>query len=95
MGNSACSCCLLCLKEKEAVIDVHKLVYKSICEYPCNTLSDLTLRRGDILEVIEEGERWVFAKKISPQHDKKGFTEEQIHVPRDFVKPVDSLEAQP
>lgn len=98
MGNSACSCeccCSQCSEEKEEDIDVHKPVYKSICEYPCSSLSDLKLKKGDILELIEEGEHWVIAKRIPAKHDKKGFIEEQVYVPRDFVKPVGSLEAQP
>lgn len=96
MGNCACSCercCSLCSKKKEE--GINKRVYKSICEYHSNSLSDQKLRKGDILEVIEEGEHWVFAKRLTLKCDKKGFIEEQVYVPREFVKPVDSLEAQP
>ncbi|KAB5562171.1 hypothetical protein PHYPO_G00014920 [Pangasianodon hypophthalmus] len=97
MGNSACCCkrcCLLCSEEGEEETVAHKRVYKSIFEYPCNSLSDQTLKKGDILEVIEERGRWVYAKRLTVKCDKKGFIEEQVYVPRDFVKPLGSLEAQ-
>lgn len=96
MGNCNCSCkrcCPLCSKEQEDVI--RKRVYKSICEYSCNTLSDLKLKKGDILEVIEEKEHWVYAKRVTRNSGENGFIEEQVYVPKDFLKPVDSLEAQP
>lgn len=98
MGNCACSCkrcCLLCSEEEEEDIFRHKQVYTSIFEYPCNSLIDLKLKKGDLLEVIEEREHWVYAKRLTARGNEKGFIEEQVYIPRDFVKPVDSLEAKP
>ncbi|XP_053366098.1 tyrosine-protein kinase SRK3 [Clarias gariepinus] len=103
MGNSACSskhhsCCKRCLlrsEEQEEKTIVKKRVYKSIFEYPSNSLSDRKLKKGDLLEVIEEGEHWVYAKRLTVQQGKKGFIEEPVYVPTKWIKPVDSLEAQP
>ncbi|KAF4084188.1 hypothetical protein AMELA_G00125860, partial [Ameiurus melas] len=95
MGNSACSCkcChLLCSEEEDTVIN--KQMFISITEYACNSLSDQKLKVGDLLEVTEEGEHWVYAKRFTKKGAKKGFIEEQLYVPRDFLKPVGSLEAQ-
>lgn len=95
MGNSACSCkcCrLLCSEEKDTVIN--KQMFISITEYACNSLSDQKLKVGDLLEVTEEGQHWVYAKRFTVKGAKKGFIEEQLYVPRDFLKPVGSLEAQ-
>lgn len=98
MGSrlSSCKrCCLLCSEEEEEDTFSHKQVYTSIFEYPCNSLIDLKLKKGDLLEVIEEREHWVYAKILTAKCNKKGFIEEQVYIPRDFVKPVDSLEAKP
>ncbi|KAI5102483.1 tyrosine-protein kinase SRK3, partial [Silurus meridionalis] len=97
MGNCACSCkccCLLCSEDKEEVKPTKKRMYTSIYNYPSNDLAARKLIKGDKLIVIEEKEHWVHAKKITINCDQKGFTEEQIYVPKDFLRPVDSLEAQ-
>lgn len=98
MGNCACSCkhcCLLCSEEKEEEEFTGKQVFTSIYEYPCNSLSNLKLRKGDLLEVIDERGPWLSVRTLTVKGDKKGFVEEQVYVPRDFVKPVASLEAKP
>ncbi|XP_027028480.2 tyrosine-protein kinase SRK3 [Tachysurus fulvidraco] len=95
MGNSACTCkrCRLPCSEKKKIEPViQKQVYQSIADFPSNFLGNQTLKKGDILEVIEERENWVYARIRTA---KNGFSEEQIYVPADFLKPVNSLEAQP
>lgn len=99
MGNTVCSCewccCLPCLEVKKEETVIEKQVYKSVFDYPSNSLSDRKLKKGDILEVIEEKENWVYARRCTAKGDKKEFFEEQVYVPKDFLKPVNSMEAQP
>uniref|UniRef100_A0A4W4F8M3 Tyrosine-protein kinase n=1 Tax=Electrophorus electricus TaxID=8005 RepID=A0A4W4F8M3_ELEEL len=66
--------------------------YKSLYNYQCHTLMDLKLSRGDILEVIEETQHWLYVKKHTVK-DKNGIVKEEGYVPRNYVKPVTSLEA--
>ncbi|XP_066524443.1 tyrosine-protein kinase Src42A isoform X2 [Hoplias malabaricus] len=97
MGNCGCSCecCLPCCKKEEKKPIKPRRVM-SRYEYHCRTLKDLKINRGDILEVIDETPHWLYVKKRTVNGDKqKGFVEEQGYVPKDFVKPLDSLEAKP
>ncbi|TSO25136.1 Tyrosine-protein kinase Src42A [Bagarius yarrelli] len=106
MGNIAFSCkrcsrfqcspcCSRFLKETKEEPVKQKPVYQSIFDFPTTSLGDQRLKKGDFLEVIEEKEHWVYARRRTVKPDKKSFFEEQIYVPKDFLKPVDSLEAQP
>uniref|UniRef100_A0A3B4CQX5 Tyrosine-protein kinase n=1 Tax=Pygocentrus nattereri TaxID=42514 RepID=A0A3B4CQX5_PYGNA len=98
MGNCGCSCkccCLLCSKKEEKE-SIKRRRVTSLYDYRGRTLKDLKLNKGDILEVIEETQHWLYVKKRTVKGDKqKGVVEEQGYVPKDFVKPVDSLEAKP
>uniref|UniRef100_W5JZX1 Tyrosine-protein kinase n=1 Tax=Astyanax mexicanus TaxID=7994 RepID=W5JZX1_ASTMX len=89
MGNCGCSCCKcccwLCCKEEPKQ---HKPIrVTSLYDYRCRTLRDLKLNKGDILEVIEENQHWLYVRKCSVKN-------QEGYVPKVLVKPVDSLEAK-
>ncbi|XP_016379409.1 tyrosine-protein kinase Src42A-like [Sinocyclocheilus rhinocerous] len=99
MGNSACTCkrcCPCCpLKNEERPLS-RKRVYKSICDYPSRTIWDLNLKKGDILEVTGENEHWLYVRRRTAKgNGSKGFVEEKGYVPKDFIKPLESIEAEP
>lgn len=79
-------------KERKKETVTEKQVYKSIFDFPSNSPSDRKLKKGDILEVIEEGDHWVYARRRTV---KNGVSEEQVYVPKGFLKPVNSVEAEP
>ncbi|XP_026858264.1 tyrosine-protein kinase SRK3 [Electrophorus electricus] len=95
MGNCTCyckSCPLLCSEQEDEETAKTNRAYKSLYNYQCHTLMDLKLSRGDILEVIEETQHWLYVKKHTVK-DKNGIVKEEGYVPRNYVKPVTSLEA--
>ncbi len=98
MGNSACTCkrcCPCCPPKKEEQPLNHKTVYKSIYDYPSRTIWDLNLTEGDILEVIGENEHWLLVRRRTAKgNGSQGFVEEKGYVPKDFLKPLDSIEAE-
>ena len=93
MGNSV-RCPELCpeLKPKQVT---------SLHDYPCRTLRDMTLRKGDVLEVIAETTHWLYVRRTREEGhaDKQGGDAipgpTEGYVPRNFVRPLHSLEAQP
>ncbi|XP_016296578.1 tyrosine-protein kinase SRK2 [Sinocyclocheilus anshuiensis] len=99
MGNSACTCkrcCPCCpLKNEERPLS-RKRVFKSIYDYPSRTIWDLNLKKGDILEVTGENEHWLYVRRRTAKgNGSKGFVEEKGYVPKDFIKPLESIEAEP
>ncbi|XP_067116437.1 tyrosine-protein kinase Src42A isoform X1 [Osmerus mordax] len=96
MGNSI-RCPELCPKPDSTQ------VFTSLHDYPCRTLGDLTLRKGDKLEVIAETTHWLYVRRTREEgHTEKQSGDEanipdpeQGYVPRIFVRPLHSLEAQP
>ncbi|XP_030642956.1 tyrosine-protein kinase SRK3 [Chanos chanos] len=98
MGNSLCSCkkrcCLMCMDQEEP--EKPRRVFKSVYDYPRRTLRDLKLKKGDTLEVIDETEHWLYVRKctIKGENTRDSICEEG-YVPREFIKPADSLEAEP
>ncbi|XP_076835161.1 tyrosine-protein kinase Src42A [Brachyhypopomus gauderio] len=96
MGNCTCTCkcCrLLCPEQEDEESISSKDAYKSLYDYHCRSLRDLKLNRGDILEVIAETEHWLYVKRHTVKDKKHGAVEEEGYVPRNYVKPVTSLEA--
>nr|XP_055028482.1 tyrosine-protein kinase SRK3 [Misgurnus anguillicaudatus] len=98
MWSSVCSygCCCPCCPQKEESVKLpitRNFNHTSIYDYSSRTNLDLDLKKGDILEIIEEDEHWVFVKKHATI--SRGFIEEKGYVPRDFLKPSNSLEAKP
>ncbi|XP_072545381.1 tyrosine-protein kinase Src42A isoform X2 [Salminus brasiliensis] len=97
MGNCGCSCkccCLPCSQEEQKNQKLRRVT--SVVDFHCRTLKDLKLNKGDILEVIEETQHWLYVRKRTAKGNKQNeFMEEKGYVPKDFVKPVDSLEAKP
>lgn len=94
MGNcQSCSkCCkLLCPEEENGSINSEEStdnLFTSIYNYPSHYVNDLRLQKGDILEVIAENEQWLYVKKSNVVG-----IEEKGNVPRDFLRPAKSLEA--
>ncbi|XP_052436625.1 tyrosine-protein kinase SRK2 [Carassius gibelio] len=94
MGNSACTCkrCCPCCPPKN---EERKKVYKSIYDYPSRTIWDLNLTKGDILEVTGENEHWLYVRRRTAKaNGSKDFVEEKGYVPKDFIKPLGSVEAE-
>ncbi|XP_067224239.1 tyrosine-protein kinase Src42A [Chanodichthys erythropterus] len=98
MGNSACSCkrcCPCCPTKNEQPSLNRKRVFRSIYDYPSRTIWDLNLKKGDILEVTGETEYWLYVRRRTAKGGKSNsFVEEKGYVPKDFVKPLDSVEAE-
>lgn len=98
MGNSACTCkrrCPCCRTKNEQPSLNRKRVFRSIYDYPSRTIWDLNLKKGDILEVTRETEYWLYVRRRTAKGDKPNiFVEEKGYVPKDFVKPLDSVEAE-
>ncbi|XP_052386509.1 tyrosine-protein kinase SRK2 [Carassius gibelio] len=99
MGNSACTCkrcCPCCPPNNEEQSLSRKRVFRSINNYPSRTIWDLELKKGDILEVTGENEHWLYVRRRTAKaNGSKYFVEEKGYVPRDFIKPLDSVEAEP
>lgn len=99
MGNCECkpkcSCPWFSTKDQQATVNRDR-VYTSIYSYPSRTIWDLNLKKGDILEVTGETEFWLYVRRRNAKTDKsKSLTEEHGYVPKGFVKPLDSVEAEP
>ncbi|XP_077094855.1 tyrosine-protein kinase Src42A [Siphateles boraxobius] len=94
MGNSTCKrCCRCCETKKEQPSINRNKVFKSIHNYPSRTIWDLNLKKGDVLEVISETEYWLFVRRQTAKGEKSK-VQEHGYVPKDFVKPLDSVEAE-
>ncbi|MBN3309157.1 tyrosine-protein kinase Src42A [Amia ocellicauda] len=100
MGNAACceKCpCNICQSQMENDFVDPEEAYKSMYDYVPRTGRDLGIKRGDILEVIEEKENWVYVRRkrpeseANPQHP----THDCGYIPRCFLKPLCCLEAEP
>nr|XP_006626165.1 PREDICTED: tyrosine-protein kinase SRK3-like [Lepisosteus oculatus] len=99
MGNAAfcdqcrCSCCH---KQAESEIPDPYSAYASIYDYSPRTPMDLTVKRGDILEIINETEHWVYVRKLTVKSGRYSqVTDEKGYVPKQLIRPIHSLEAAP
>ncbi|KAG7465874.1 hypothetical protein MATL_G00158450 [Megalops atlanticus] len=95
MGNTACcekTLNVLCPTKREDP----KNAFTALYSYLPRTVKDLKLQRGDLLEVLEETEHWLYVRKRTLGTDRNNRnTEERGYVPRQFVKPTYSPEAKP
>lgn len=93
-----CTCkrCCPCCPPKNEEQSLSRKRVKSIYNYSPRTILDLDLKKGDILEVIGENEHWLYVRRRTAKaNGSKGFVEEKGYVPKDFIKPLDSVEAEP
>ncbi|XP_051501869.1 tyrosine-protein kinase SRK2-like [Myxocyprinus asiaticus] len=96
MGNSLCTCkcCCPCCP-KEPSLNYKSGFHKSIYNYVSRTPQDLNLKKGDFLEVLVETDHWLYVRRHPAKGERsKTLAEEQGYVPKDFVKPWDSVEAE-
>ncbi|XP_057200162.1 tyrosine-protein kinase SRK2 [Triplophysa rosa] len=104
MGNSVSTCkprcpdccldcCPCCCQIKNEKPTIKRKTCTSIYNYASRTTLDLELKKGDILEIMGENEYWLYVRRRTAKG--KGIIQEEGYVPINFVKPVDSLEAQP
>ncbi|XDV42726.1 hypothetical protein PO909_011343 [Leuciscus waleckii] len=93
MGNSSCKRCRWCCRTKKEQPSINRHRVKSIHDYPSRTIWDLNLKKGDVLEVISETEYWLFVRRQTAKVDGSK-VQEHGYVPKDFVKPLDSVEAE-
>lgn len=88
-------CCPCCPPKIEERPLSRKRAFKSICNYHSRTIWDLNLSKGDILEVTGENDHWLYVRRRTAKgNGSKGFVEEKGYVPKDFIKPLDSVEAE-
>lgn len=95
MGNSSCKRCCRCCQTKKEQPSINRKRVTSIHDYLSRTKSDLNLKKGDVLEVISETEYWLYVRRQTAKVDgSKHIVQELGYVPKDFVKPLDSVEAE-
>ncbi|XP_041107005.1 tyrosine-protein kinase SRK3 isoform X2 [Polyodon spathula] len=98
MGNVACckehctgcpcSCCLYPV-ENDALIYCNPMSV-SLYDYTARTAEDLSIQKGDRLEILKEEEDWIYVRKQVEEGK-----EEEGYVPRSFIRLVGSIEAEP
>ncbi|XP_058880510.1 tyrosine-protein kinase Src42A isoform X2 [Acipenser ruthenus] len=98
MGNAACckqycpgcpcSCCL-CPEENDALIYCNPMSV-SLYDYTARTVEDLSIQKGERLEIIKEEGDWIYVRKQTEE-----CKEEEGYVPRSFIRLVGSIEAEP
>ncbi|TRY83545.1 hypothetical protein DNTS_016255 [Danionella cerebrum] len=98
MGNIACKCrpCCPCCPPKSQTMGINRnRVFTSLYNYPPRTISDLNLKKGDVLEIMGESKHWFYVRRTKASDGSDSSNEEKGYVPRDFIKPMDSVEAEP
>ncbi|XP_056624168.1 tyrosine-protein kinase SRK2 [Triplophysa dalaica] len=86
-------CCPCCSQKKNEKTTIKRQTCTSIYNYASRTTLDLELKKGDILEIMGENEDWLYVRRRTAKG--QGIIHEEGYVPKNFVKPVESLEAQP